>query len=72
YRPENQDINAFNKRLVDLVLEDGRVFVSSTSIVGEFWIRIAILSFRTSLETIQSYLSLLQSSINLLKSEKND
>ena len=70
YLPENQDPNEFNKALVANVLVDGRVFVSSTTIAGFFWIRIAILSFRTSLEIIDTYLLMLQNSLNLLKSEK--
>ncbi|MCB1024446.1 MAG: aminotransferase class V-fold PLP-dependent enzyme, partial [Acidobacteria bacterium] len=46
------DQNTFNERLMQLIREDGRVFLSSTKIEGKFVIRMAILSFRTKLEEI--------------------
>ncbi len=70
YIPDNQDIDSFNKALVDYILRDGTVFISSTTIQGSFWIRIAILSFRTHLGIIDRYLQLLKEGINFIKSEK--
>ncbi len=46
------DENTFNERLVKEIHDDGEVFLSSTIINGKFVIRMAILSFRTKLKTI--------------------
>ncbi len=59
YLPKSGDANAFNKRLLDAVLEDGRVFLSSTMISGKFTLRLAALSFRTHRDTIDYLLELL-------------
>ena len=60
YLPKCGDANAFNKRLLDAVLEDGRVFISSTLIDGRFTLRLAILNFRTHRATIDYTLKLLE------------
>lgn len=44
--------NLFNQKLLEALHKDGRVFMSSTNIKGRFVIRMAILAFRTKLETI--------------------
>lgn len=66
YVPETGDANAFNARLVEEVRNDGRVFLSSTMIDGVFYIRLAVLSFRTHLSTIQTCLQVLQEKSALL------
>jgi len=66
YVPETGDANAFNARLVEEVRNDGRVFLSSTMIEGVFYIRLAVLSFRTHLSTIQTCLQVLQEKSALL------
>lgn len=53
------DENALNKKLMDLIHEDGRVFFSSTLLDGRFVIRIAILSFRTKKETMDKALEMI-------------
>ena len=58
--PKSGDANAFNARLVEEVRNDGRVFLSSTMIDGVFYIRLAVLSFRTHLSTIQTCLQVLR------------
>jgi glutamate/tyrosine decarboxylase-like PLP-dependent enzyme len=50
--PKTGDANAFNKKLMDEIVEDGRVFISSTTLEGRFMLRLAVLSFRTHLSTI--------------------
>jgi len=51
--PANYDNeNAFNEKLLKELHNDGEIFLSSTLINGKFVIRMAILSFRTKLETI--------------------
>jgi aromatic-L-amino-acid decarboxylase len=59
YLPKCGDADAFNKRLLDAVLEDGRVFISSTRIDGRFTLRLAILNFRTHRAVIDYTLELL-------------
>ncbi len=53
------DANAFNRRLLAAVLEDGRVFLSSTTIDGVFWLRVAVLCFRTHVDRIDAVLEVL-------------
>lgn len=59
YVPKNGDANVFNARLVEEVRKDGRVFLSSTTIDGVFWLRLAVLSFRTHKSTIDTCLEVL-------------
>lgn len=42
-----EEANAFNQALIKTLHKDGRIFVSSTLIRGEFWLRFAALCFRT-------------------------
>lgn len=60
YVPKNGDANAFNKKLMEEIAEDGRVFISSTTLEGKFMLRLAVLSFRTHLSTINILLDLLR------------
>ena len=60
YLPRDGDPDAFNKRLVDAVQRDGRVFVSSTVIDDTFTLRLAILSLRTHLETVDLAIEILR------------
>ena len=67
---ETADTNQFNKALMDKIYEDGTIFVSSTTIEGVFWIRVAVLVFRTHKETIDLFLNLLEKfSVELKKLE---
>lgn len=57
YVPENGgDANDFNERLLRAVLKEGRFFISSTTIGGTYWLRLAALSYNTHLDTIREYL----------------
>jgi len=60
YHPASSDINVFNKRLMEAVHRDGKVFITSTRIDGEFTLRLAVLNFRTHRATIDYLLELLQ------------
>jgi glutamate/tyrosine decarboxylase-like PLP-dependent enzyme len=53
FRFPGKDRNAFNQELLRSIHADGRCFFSSTMIGGEFWIRCAVLSFRTHLAEVQ-------------------
>lgn len=68
YVPSSSDANKFNELLVKHLHEDGRVFLSSTKINGVFWLRLACLSFRTHLHTIEQALDMLKDGI--AKTEK--
>lgn len=61
YRPKSGDADGFNRRLLQAVHEDGKVFITSTMIGGKFILRLAVLNFRTHRETIDYLLELLQS-----------
>ena len=66
YVPTSGDANAFNKRILDAVVADGRVFISSTMLNGEFTLRFAGLAFRTHLKTVDRLLEVLHASIEEL------
>ncbi|MEM8959845.1 MAG: aminotransferase class V-fold PLP-dependent enzyme [Acidobacteriota bacterium] len=51
--------NAINQRLRDQLLADGRIFLSTTMLDGRFTLRIAPLSFRTHLDTVDLVLDVL-------------
>ncbi len=57
--PSTTDENEFNERLIQEIHKDGEIFLSSTLINGKFVIRMAILSFRTKLETIDRAISMI-------------
>ncbi|RMG25626.1 MAG: aminotransferase class V-fold PLP-dependent enzyme [Methanobacteriota archaeon] len=67
YIPENGDANRFNQRLVEEVQKDGRVFISSTLLNGKFTLRLAVLAFRTHLDTIQQTIQILQEKVEWIK-----
>ncbi|MHB1948063.1 MAG: pyridoxal phosphate-dependent decarboxylase family protein [Gammaproteobacteria bacterium] len=66
YLPEKGDINAINAGLIKTINEDGRIYLSSTSLNGNFYLRMACLSFRTHLTDIQLALSVIQEKITQL------
>lgn len=66
YVPESGDANEFNRQLVHHVQRDGRIFVSSTTIDGNVWIRLAVLSFRTHLREIDLLLEILENGVQAL------
>jgi len=71
YISKKHESNAFNKRLMEEINKDGRVFISSTTLEDRFMLRLAVLSFRTHLSTINTLLSLLKEKVEMLdKQEK--
>jgi glutamate/tyrosine decarboxylase-like PLP-dependent enzyme len=70
YVPESGDANEFNRLLTEYVQKDGTVFISSTTIDGVYWIRLAVLGFRSHLHTIDACLRILKEGVRYLK-EKN-
>ena len=59
YIPEHGDADKFNRQLVAAVQADGKVFISSTLINGKFFLRLAVLHFRTHLLHVDYLLGLL-------------
>ncbi len=66
-----KNINETNKRLISDIHQDGRVFLSSTTINGNLWLRVAILVFRTHLQTIDKTLVLLTEKIEHITSKSS-
>lgn len=64
--PPEGDANEFNRRLVEWIQCDGRIFISSTSINGTVWLRAAILSFRTHLQQVDTLLQMLREGVGAL------
>ncbi|MGB7203327.1 MAG: aminotransferase class V-fold PLP-dependent enzyme [Pyrinomonadaceae bacterium] len=63
YVPLSGDANEFNKKILDAVVADGRVFISSTLLNGEFTLRFACLAFRTHLKTVDTLLEVLKNAV---------
>ncbi len=66
YLPENRKANEFNERLIQEIQKDGRIFLSSTRIDNKFFIRLAVLSFRTHLDTIELALKIIKEKIGIV------
>jgi glutamate/tyrosine decarboxylase-like PLP-dependent enzyme len=52
YLPKSGDVDDFNERLIRHIQQEGRVMLSGTRIDGRFYLRCAILCFRTHLEHV--------------------
>ena len=66
YAPKSRSLeatNEFNKKLVERIRLDGRVFLTSTTLDGVYWIRVAVLSFRTHLNHMDIILEILKEGI---------
>ena len=66
YPAKHMDANEFNSQLMQKIHEDGRVFLSSTTIKGRFVIRMAILAFRTKKATIDRALEMIRDALAVL------
>ena len=57
YAPEGeQDLDALNRRLLDLVQREGKVFLTSTELDGRLVLRACIVNFRTREEHLEALL----------------
>src|SRR5205807_7057410 len=68
YVPKNMDPNSFNKKLLEETHRDGRVFLSSTLLNQQVYLRLACLSFRTHLKIIDLTLKILREKTQYLLS----
>jgi aromatic-L-amino-acid decarboxylase len=69
FRPAAGDPDAFNRRLLKRLQDEGRVFLSGTRIDGADWLRCAILSFRTHLDHVDETLAVLARLAGALEAE---
>jgi glutamate/tyrosine decarboxylase-like PLP-dependent enzyme len=60
YVPEKGDANGFNRSLVKELLADGRVYLSTTTIDGIYYLRLAVGVYRTHLDDIELCLQILE------------
>lgn len=70
YLPRRGDADTFNRKLVDAVRRDGRLFISSTMINGRFTLRLAVLSLRTHLETVDLAITILREKAGQLERDR--
>ncbi|MCB9039633.1 MAG: aminotransferase class V-fold PLP-dependent enzyme [Lewinellaceae bacterium] len=70
YKTRKENSTRFNEQLVEYVRRDGRVFLSSTTIDGEYWIRLAVLSFRTHKREIDLCLEILEAGVKQIGKEQ--
>jgi aromatic-L-amino-acid decarboxylase len=66
YIPKRGDVNQFNQHLAKAIQKDGRIFISSTTIDGKFTLRLAVLGFRTHLDTIDRAIEILQEKVRVI------
>ncbi len=59
--------NKMNKAILEYILGEGRVFLSSTVLEGHFTLRAAILSFRTHKKEVDQLLEVLEHALKILK-----
>jgi glutamate/tyrosine decarboxylase-like PLP-dependent enzyme len=70
YVPRSGDANEFNRKLLEEVVADGRIFISSTMLDGEFTLRFACLVFRTHLRTVDMLLQVLKDKVEFLQNSR--
>lgn len=66
YLPDGEDADAFNERLLQHLQREGRVMLSGTRIDGRYYIRCAILSFRTHIEHVDDVVDALLAGIEAI------
>lgn len=69
YLPKRGDPDEFNRKLIEAVVRDGRIFISSTMIDGVFTLRLAVLAHQTHLDTIDLALDILKDTAARIEDE---
>ena len=73
YVPRKGDANKYNRELVKAILKDGRIYLSTTTIEGNYYLRLAVCVYKTHLEDVELCLQLLKKlSAKSLPENKND
>jgi glutamate/tyrosine decarboxylase-like PLP-dependent enzyme len=70
YRPSSGQANAFNQQMIQWIQQDGRFFFSSTTVNGQFFFRLAVLSFRTHKKEIDAAMGVLRQAVAAVHAEK--
>lgn len=60
FRYPGDEDNRINKQLINAIHEDGRAFLSSTTIKGKLWLRCAVVSHRTHMNEIELALRMIE------------
>ncbi|MGI9295858.1 MAG: pyridoxal phosphate-dependent decarboxylase family protein [Pseudomonadales bacterium] len=60
YRPKTGDADEFNRKLALALRDDGRVFLSTTTLDGKFILRMAVLAYNTHMDAVDRTLELIQ------------
>ncbi|MDJ0928742.1 MAG: aminotransferase class V-fold PLP-dependent enzyme [Gammaproteobacteria bacterium] len=60
YKPARGDANDFNRRLFEAIRDDGRIFLSTTTLDGAFTLRMAILGYQTHRNEIDTALEVIE------------
>ena len=66
YLPAEGDVDDFNRRFIDALRKDGRIFLSSTVLDDKYMIRVNVLSYRTHLETMDLAIEVINENIDRL------
>lgn len=69
YLPIEGDIDGYNERLIRHIQQEGRVMLSGTRIDGHFYLRCAILSFRTHLEHVEEAIAASRRAVAAIEAE---
>ena len=72
YVSDQANPNTVNERLLESIKEDGRIFLSSTMINGQFWIRVAVLVFRSHIKQVDLLLTIIKEKIKDLEFRPQD
>jgi glutamate/tyrosine decarboxylase-like PLP-dependent enzyme len=59
-REGNANANEYNRALVKTLLKDGRLYISTTTIEGDYYLRMAVGGYRTHLEDVELCLQILK------------
>lgn len=68
WKPDFGNSNELNRELHQSILKQGRIFLSTTEIDGEFYFRVAVLSVRSHIEEAEEFLSVLRDKIGDIQS----
>jgi glutamate/tyrosine decarboxylase-like PLP-dependent enzyme len=60
YMPKEGDPNEYNRALVKALLKDGRIYISTTTIEGNYYLRLAVCVYRTHLKDVELCLQILK------------
>ena len=68
YVPETGDADEFNRRLIAAIVEDGRTFMTSTTLDGHYTIRLAVLNYMTHLDDVKLAVQVIREKVGDLTS----